>query len=159
MSFRIHGSRSQRILAVLLPLSVVGLSGAGIVAAHVPTPISQVEVLMCGYFSSSVYLYSNLGPSDREWNFIVRVGLATGDAIQRIWSEFWVFDNGQSTNDRLVGQKSSATDDWLVVPGYVHADTITVHAAGTVTVYFYFDNPESNWQCFNVFADGVYYTV
>ena len=157
--FWVSRSRLGRTLAVVLPVFVAGVGGIGPVAAHVPTPINQAEALLCGFFSSSVYLYSNLGPSDREWNFVVRAGLATGDSIQRVWFEFWVFDLNRPSEDNRTGQRSAAIDDWLVVPGYVFADTITVHAAGTVSVYFYFDNPESNWQCFNVFADGVYYKV
>lgn len=137
------------------------LAGTLPVDAHTPVPISAVNYYQCvgGGGSVALDLWSNLAPSDREWDFIFKIRITNGDAIQRVWWEFIVRDRGQPSADQIVGRVSVPVDDWVTVNGFVYVETVTVHVSGNAWVQSIIRNYDTASQCFEVVGDAIYYTV
>jgi len=154
--------RSARAVRFLGPFLVIWLLSATFPAsAHTPVPISEVSNSPCVVGGGSVAfdLWPSLSPSNREWDFIFKIRITGGDAIQRLWWEFIVRDPAQPYADQIVGRAGAPVDDWVTVNGYVYVETVTVHVSGNAWVQSIIRNYDATTQCFQVVGDAVYYTV
>lgn len=150
---------ARHIQAVLLLLSSMALftptfpSGQ----AHPMTFATLVSTQLWanGASQRTVFLYDDLGPSDKTWVIRFKFGLDGGDNVQYSRFDVSVIDNGIIAE---VATYRAGADDWVQNGAccWLYGATITAHISGTMDVLLTIHNPDAQGQMFHLFYRAAY---
>lgn len=141
--------------AGLILLSLAPASGPPTADAHSITMLSSRSgtVFVSGGGFAPIALYTDQGPSNRNWHVSTGFGLSNQDALHKAYFDFRMFD---SASGAQIGSYGAAAWDWVTVGNHVFGGAIKTHSGGT----FYLDvnifNPDGQSQIFGYYAQAGY---